>query len=342
MAQRTARGNQGPPAPPELRPEPYALTDQASTAERIAWVTAQLPTLVHDGAVSEGGGNYRYTSVDALAGLIMPLVSRARLAWWPRETELVQLQGDIPTRSGGRQWLAVVRITWDVKGPTGDAEQASSLGMSLDSSDKAINKAHRFAEKNALQAIFHPVSGEDPDAYSPQMGDREPAKPQPTEAELKATLAQAVAPLVDEYGRDAVTAAWRAQGSPWLAPGDAGITTLRSVLANARAAADAPLPQVPTGTDASAAGEAAQPSPEPPQPATAAQPGDDLTDAELGARRLQQVATALAGVGIHDVPDRLAQLGLASDADLADDGRWSVVQAAVAGWVKGAVGEVVK
>lgn len=140
------------------------------------------------------------------------------------------------------------------------------------------------------------------------------------EEQLRAYLADALSPLVEEFGRDAVNDAWKEEGRPWLRVGrdDDVIARIRERCT--------PAPEEPV------AGEPAdQAAPESAEPSA---PEDVVID--VGADRLQELCEAAMAVGIDDVISRLEGLGFTSPDELADDTRWGIARAAVDGWVAGA------
>lgn len=321
-----------------LLPEPFPLPEDAPLAMRVAWVSGQLPVIQKDGQMNAPGQNYRYTSVDQLAELIVPLMARAQLALVPHgATELLRLDTDTPTRNNGVQWTCVVRCGWALVGPDGDTLIGSSLGMSLDSSDKGLNKAQRFAEKNALQAYFHPSSGEDPDAHAPDMGRRErqqPAQHQPAQHDPEPTPEQKANTRFLNVCRgleDRLGITELEHVNDWMA--SRGAATKMDLLTPAvwdRVRADLSGATAPGA--ATPQGDAQRPG----DSGTAASPADP---GELGAQRMLELSGQAAAAGLDNLVGRLAKLGYTDPAQLADDTAWETARAAVAGWSKAKNGE---
>lgn len=150
------------------------MAEKATLTERLVAIAGEVERLGHDGQM-QGGGSYKYTSINAIADLARPLLAKHGVAVIPGPVEVLA-HDDLP-----KGYHCVIRRAWTIK--AGEEEMyTQSIGASADSSDKAYNKAHTYARKNFLLDLLNLSTGEDPDSERPEVGRRERPAPAPRPA----------------------------------------------------------------------------------------------------------------------------------------------------------------
>lgn len=167
---------------------PDDLEWPAGLAARLAWVAWKIGPIGKDGHVTQGG-NFHYASVNAMAAAALTRLRQVGVALVPGKTTVHQMDQSAETAKGSKQWVCLLEQEWravsdfETSEPMVMGQDFSTFGFSLDTFDKAVNKAHRYAEKNALQMLLHIISDEDPesDVMNPQFADGPARAPRQTD-----------------------------------------------------------------------------------------------------------------------------------------------------------------
>ena len=130
-----------------------------------------------------GPAKYQYRSVDDVLEAVHPVFAKHGIVMAPEVIHADYVMGQ--TANGKAQRQCTMHVRFRFYGPEGDCIEAVTIGESLDTSDKASNKAHTAALKVALcQVLLIPYDSQDPDDHQP---DRAPAdKPKPSTPAKKA------------------------------------------------------------------------------------------------------------------------------------------------------------
>jgi hypothetical protein len=122
------------------------------------------------GKDSTGDGiQYHYRGIEAIKAALKPLLGEHGLTY-----RLVGITDEtydtVPVGDRGKVWQRTrFKAHWLLRGPDGDELEAVSLGVGVDSSDKAENKAVTTAEKQMLLTTFCVADSEDPDNIRPEI-----------------------------------------------------------------------------------------------------------------------------------------------------------------------------
>lgn len=146
-----------------------------SVHEAVARVIGELPAIGKD---STGDGiSYRYRGIEAIKAALKPLLAEHRVHYVLSAIEDLQCD-TVPVGDRGKLWQRT-RFTahWLVYGPSGDHLHVMTLGVGVDSSDKAENKAVTTAEKQMLLTTFCVADSEDPDSQRAEIEQTTAAAP---------------------------------------------------------------------------------------------------------------------------------------------------------------------
>ena len=151
-----------------------------SLAEAVCRVMEQVGYVQKDKQM-QGGGSYRYVSVEAVIDALRPEMIRQQLILLPADVSALTLE-DFENRNGTRQNRTQVKYTFRlIHAPTGQSEPVAVIGEAIDVGDKSSNKAMTAARKYALIMAFNIETGLDPDD-TPSREQERAAKAQPAAA----------------------------------------------------------------------------------------------------------------------------------------------------------------
>jgi hypothetical protein len=116
--------------------------------------------------------NYAFRGIDDIINALSPILARHGVIIVPRVID--QNYGERPTQRGGAQMIATLTVEYQIYGPKGDSVTARTVGLGMDTSDKATNKALSAAFKYLLGQVFAipQVGFNDGDTESPQIEGR--------------------------------------------------------------------------------------------------------------------------------------------------------------------------
>lgn len=133
-----------------------------SLAEAVCRVMSRVGYVQKDKQM-QGGGSYRYVSVEAVIDALRPEMIREQLVLLPSGVDAMTLE-NFENRNGTRQNRTQVRYTFKlVHAPSGQSEPVVVIGEAVDVGDKSSNKAMTAARKYALIMAFNIETGLDPD-----------------------------------------------------------------------------------------------------------------------------------------------------------------------------------
>lgn len=142
----------------------------------------------------QGGGSYRYVSVEAVIEKLRPEMIRQQLVLLPVGVEPLTIE-TFEGKNGGRQNRTQVKYTFKLlHAASGQSEPVVVIGEAIDVGDKSSNKAMTAARKYALVMAFNIETGTDPDDVPSEKQERA-AAPVP-----------AAKPVADNPGRRAALA----------------------------------------------------------------------------------------------------------------------------------------
>jgi hypothetical protein len=168
-----------------------------SLAEAVCRVMGRVGYVQKDKQM-QGGGSYKYVSVEAVIDALRPEMVKEGLVMLPAGVEPLTVE-HFEGKNGGRQNRTQVIYKFNlIHSASGQNEPVVVIGEAIDVGDKSSNKAMTAARKYALIMAFNIETGIDPDDTPSQEQERAPAK-QPAAAAI--TLAQQVARLTTEYAQ---------------------------------------------------------------------------------------------------------------------------------------------
>jgi hypothetical protein len=115
---------------------------------------------------------YDFRGIDDLLNALSPILSRHGVIIVPKV--IGQEYSERATQRGGVQMIATLTVEYEIFGPKGDSVTARTVGLGMDTSDKATNKALSGAFKYLLWQVFAlpQVGFNDSDTESPQIEGR--------------------------------------------------------------------------------------------------------------------------------------------------------------------------
>lgn len=141
-------------------------------AEKIAAIAGELTRIAHDKRMSQGGENYGYASIDAIADLTRPMLAQHGIAVIPEHHDVIT-NDTITSKRGAVGYRTAIVVSWVVTDGV-ETLRMASVGEAIDYSDKSFGKAQTYARKALLVAMLNMSTGEDPDAHRPDAGAAEP------------------------------------------------------------------------------------------------------------------------------------------------------------------------
>jgi hypothetical protein len=146
-----------------------------SLAEAVCRVMQQVSYVQKDKQM-QGGGSYKYVSVEAVIDALRPEMIRQQLVLIPAGVDPLTLEC-FENKNGTRQNRTQVRYTFRlVHAPSQQSESVVVIGEAIDVGDKSSNKAMTAARKYALIMLFNIETGTDPDDTPSTAQERAPAR----------------------------------------------------------------------------------------------------------------------------------------------------------------------
>lgn len=134
---------------------------------------------------------YKFRGIDDVLEKVQPLFIKHGVLCFP---EVLNEEREIlPTKNGGSMVSVRLKVKFTYEASDGSTRIAITYGEAMDSGDKAGNKAHSVALKNAHFEVFSiPVNAPDRDTeeHSPEIGSRAPQGPTPRPADKPASSPQ--------------------------------------------------------------------------------------------------------------------------------------------------------
>lgn len=148
-----------------------------SLAEAVCRVMEQVGYVQKDKQM-QGGGSYRYVSVEAVIDALRPEMIRQQLVLLPAGVAPLTVE-HFEGKNGGRQNRTQVVYTFSlIHAPSGESHPVVVIGEAIDVGDKSSNKAMTAARKYALIMAFNIETGLDPDDTPSSEQERKPAQQQ--------------------------------------------------------------------------------------------------------------------------------------------------------------------
>lgn len=142
-----------------------------SLAAKLAEVYVEVDRFAKSKKVTGTGPSYSYTPVEEIADYLRKALGERGVVMLPSATEVYCSEDAGTTKSGVTRWRHIVRVDWTIT----DGEESlavSSIGESMDTGDKGMNKAQTAARKYALIGAFQLSTGDDPDRSHPEPATR--------------------------------------------------------------------------------------------------------------------------------------------------------------------------
>jgi hypothetical protein len=146
-----------------------ALPAAATVHEAI---TAVIGDMAPVGKEESDALGYAIRTIEATKAAVRPLLAAHGVHYVL--DHLGHVEADtVPVGDRGKVWQRVRLVArWHIYGPAGDYVTVETLGVGVDSSDKAANKAVTAAEKQMLVTSFCVADGErDPDRDRAELGE---------------------------------------------------------------------------------------------------------------------------------------------------------------------------
>lgn len=133
-----------------------------SLAEAMCRVMEQVGYVQKDKQM-QGGGSYRYASVEAVIDKLRPEMLRQGITLVPVDMQPITVEA-FEGKNGGRQNRTQLRVTFQLThAASGQTQPVVTIGEAIDVGDKSSNKAMTAARKYALILAFNIETGNDPD-----------------------------------------------------------------------------------------------------------------------------------------------------------------------------------
>lgn len=154
------------------------MTQTASTTPqifgRIAALMADVPAIAKSQRNKEQ--NYQFRGIDTIYNSLHDLMTKHGI--FTTSEILETLRNEWASKSGSKLIEFALRVRWTFWAPDGSYVHSETMGQSMDSGDKAANKAMTMSHKTALLQIFMIPTAETPDAdaNTPDPQDRYPSQ----------------------------------------------------------------------------------------------------------------------------------------------------------------------
>lgn len=146
------------------------MTDKPTIYEALSAVMAAVQGISKKQRVTSGPAQFNFRGVDAVVNVVGPVLREHGVIVVPHSVEEIR-EERYETAKKAQMHGVILRITWRFYGPDGSFIEASSVGESADSGDKASPKAHSVAYRTVLlQALCIPTDEPDPDSQVHERG----------------------------------------------------------------------------------------------------------------------------------------------------------------------------
>lgn len=137
--------------------------EKLSAITALSAVMAEVQSISKSQRVTSGPAQFNFRGVDAVVNVVGPILRKHGVVVVPHSVEEIR-EERYETASKKPMHGVILRIIWRFYGPDGSYIEASSVGESADSGDKASPKAHSVAYRTVLlQALCIPTDDPDPD-----------------------------------------------------------------------------------------------------------------------------------------------------------------------------------
>lgn len=117
-----------------------------------------LPLIEKKGTSPKSMGEYPFRRIEDLLDELKPLLPKFGVFYAP--TVLERVAETRSTSNGTALYTVHLHVRFRFYGPRGDYLEVDTWGEGMDNFDKATNKAHTAAQKNALLELLNVASGE--------------------------------------------------------------------------------------------------------------------------------------------------------------------------------------
>lgn len=136
-------------------------------AAKLAEIYTEVDRFAKSKQVTGSGPSYKYTPVEEIADYLRTAMGARGVVMIPCHTEIHVSEDAGTTKSGTTRWRHIVKVEWQITDGS-DSLMVSSVGESMDTGDKGMNKAQTAARKYALIGAFQLSTGDDPDRSHPE------------------------------------------------------------------------------------------------------------------------------------------------------------------------------
>jgi len=144
--------------------------EKLSAISALSAVMAEVQSISKSQRVTSGPAQFNFRGVDAVVNVVGPILRKHGVVVVPHSVEEIR-EERYETASKKPMHGVILRIVWRFYGPDGSFIEASSVGESADSGDKASPKAHSVAYRTVLlQALCIPTDDPDPDSQVHERG----------------------------------------------------------------------------------------------------------------------------------------------------------------------------
>jgi hypothetical protein len=146
------------------------MTETLSIVQALNQVMNDVQAVSKSQRVTSGPAQFNFRGVDQVVNVVGPALRKHGVIVVPHSVEEIREERYTTAKGSGMHGV-ILRIGWRFYGPDGSFIEASSVGESADSGDKASPKAHSVAYRTVLlQALCIPTDEVDPDS---QVHERE-------------------------------------------------------------------------------------------------------------------------------------------------------------------------
>jgi len=144
--------------------------EKLTAVEALSAVMDDVQAISKSQRVTSGPAQFNFRGVDAVVNVVGPVLRKHGVVVVPHSVEEIR-EERYETASKKPMHGVILRIVWRFYGPDGSFIEASSVGESADSGDKASPKAHSVAYRTVLlQALCIPTDDPDPDSQVHERG----------------------------------------------------------------------------------------------------------------------------------------------------------------------------
>jgi hypothetical protein len=142
-------------------------TGKGDVHARLARIYARLDVLAREGHMRSSGASFDYATIDQLREAARAEMGQEGVVMYPRKVRAVR-EAERSSSNNRAQFDTVLKVTWRFAVDHADFIDVPTFGRSLNNSDKDYNTALTYSERNALLAVFHFSTGEDPEQERPE------------------------------------------------------------------------------------------------------------------------------------------------------------------------------